>query len=292
MTPIGVALVVMLALLTGAAARAALPHAWYGGIAAAIVASTPLVWTLQHQPRLLLATMAVAGWLAASGIAHRTGRARWWAGAGAALGVGSWTAWSAVVVLPACALATVAIFSISRADRWRRRDAAAFLVSFGAIAAPLAAYVVWRWDDVRGVITVLRLYDAERFSVLQGIREMTSWVGLTARSGVYWDALDPGFLFLSGDVLLLPLAVLVPLGIWRLLDVRAPIGQLALAGLLLAPLPVALIAEPPAARRMYAFVPCAAVVAAYGVEQVVAWRRARRDVAETAEGDAIGDAID
>ena len=62
-------------------------------------------------------------------------------------------------------------------------------------------------EDFRSTVNALHLYDANRLNPLQGVRDMASWIGLTARSDVYYDYFNPAFLFITGHVLLWPLAI-------------------------------------------------------------------------------------
>ena len=80
-------------------------------------------------------------------------------------------------------------------------------------AALLVAWAM-RPEQFREIVNSHHLYDANRFNVLQGVREVTSWVGLTARSEVFWDYLNPAFLFVTGRVLAWPLAILLPIGLY------------------------------------------------------------------------------
>ena len=87
-----------------------------------------------------------------------------------------------------------------------------FLGSFSIVALPYLVSWMMRPEEFRAMINAHHLYDANRFNVLQGTREVTSWVGLTARSEVFWDYLNPAFLFVTGRVLAWPLVVLLPVG--------------------------------------------------------------------------------
>jgi hypothetical protein len=100
---------------------------------------------------------------------------------------------------------------------------------------------------------------------------MVSWVGLTARSDVYYMALDPAVLFLGGQVLLAPLVVLVPAGLCHVVDARAPLGRIAMGGFFAAPLTAALAAQAPTPERLVSITPFAALLAVYGARQLAEW---------------------
>ena len=145
--------------------------------------------------------------------------------AGAALGLGVYTSAAAVVMMPLYFAITVAVLCWSRA--MTRPQALAFAAAFAAAAAPLFASWLARPELFRQVVSAHHLYDAARFNPLQGVHEMVSWVGLTARTEVFYDYFNPAFLFLSGRVFLAPLVVLVPIGLYQLALAEASAGPTA-----------------------------------------------------------------
>jgi hypothetical protein len=91
-------------------------------------------------------------------------------------------------------------------------------------------------------------------------------VGLTARSEVFWDYLNPAFLFVTGRVLSWPLVILLPVGLYfALVKDSTMLGRLALAGYVTAPLAASLTAEPPVAARIFWIIPFAALLSACAV---------------------------
>lgn len=242
-------------------------------IATGIFTLTPLVWRqISDAPTSIYPLPFVLGWLLA--VAYfQDARAPWWAAvAGAVLGVGVYSSLAAAVMMPLYLLLTIAVLAPSRAVPPRQLGllVAAFLVAVG----PFALSLIRDPDAYRDAVMAHRLYDANRFNVLQGVREMVSWVGLTARSEVYYDYFNPAFLFLTGRVLLLPLVVLIPAGLYRILtDETTPLARLSLAGFLAAPLAASLTAEPPTPGRILFMTPFAAIVSAYGVRHLLSWRR-------------------
>lgn len=200
-----------------------------------------------------------------------------WAGvvAGAVLGLGLYSSPAAIVMMPVYLALTVAIFAYRRVTSWTQLGVC--VAAFAVAAAPLA--VSWLRDPglFRDLINAHHLYDADRFTVLQGIREMASWVGLTARSEVYWDYFNPAFLFLTRGVLLPPLVVLLPAGLFRLLrDEPSPLEQLLLAGFAVAPLAASLSAEPPVPGRIIFLTPFASVIAAIGLHHLLSLLKRER----------------
>jgi hypothetical protein len=279
----------VLALLTIAlvylAAARMLASKVFGALAALLFVATPLLWAqFGNDPRSLLPLVAVSGWLFAFS-QFDAGRGLWWiAVAGGVLGAGLYTTPAAAVMMPVYALVTAGV--LVHRDRTTFRALEVFALTFAVMSIPLAWMLFGPEDRLRITANTLRLYDANRFSVLQGIREMASWVGLTARTEVYYNHFNPAFLFLTGGVLLPPLILLIPIGLHHLLDKATPSTLLVLLGFLAAPAAAALLAEQPIPRRILFITPFAALVAAYGVKRLISEFAARfgrsspRDVGE------------
>jgi hypothetical protein len=250
----------------------------FGIVTAAIFASTPLIWRqIQDAPASLYPLPFVLGWLLA--VAHsENAHAPWWAAvAGGLLGLGVYSSNAAAVMMPLYVLLTIAVFAPNRAAS--PGQLALFVGAFLVAAAPFALSLVRHAEDVRRAITAHHLYDAHRFNVLQGVHEMVSWVGLTARSEMYYDYFNPSFLFLTGRVLLFPCAVLLPAGLYRILTSDStPLARLALAGFLTAPFAASLTAERPTPGRIVFITTFAAIVSAYGVQQLLSLRKRRASV--------------
>ena len=238
-------------------------------MSAALLFLTPLLWHLAGStPGALLPVAFVVAWLLAAGRWAQT--REMWAGAavGAVLGLGLYSSVGSAVMMPVYLALTVAIFARGRIASWRQSILC--VAAFALTAAPFAISWLSHPDQLRTVIKAHHLYDADRFSMLQGLREMASWVGLTARSEVYWDYFNPAFLFLTGGVLLPPLLVLLPVGLFRMLrDKPAPLTQLLLAGFAVAPLAASLTAEAPVPGRILFLTPFAAVISALGLQYLL-----------------------
>jgi hypothetical protein len=233
-----------------------------GVVAAAAIGFAPLLWSqFSLAPSTLYPLPLVAAWLMSIAYLSRTG-GLWWAGvAGASLGAGLYMSLPAVIMMPCYVMLTVILGWPSRA--LSRPAWLVFLGSFAIVAIPLLVSWMMRPEEFRATVNAHHLYDANRFNVLQGAREVTSWVGLTARSEVFWDYLNPAFLFVTGRVLAWPLVVLLPVGIYfAIVRETTIIGRLALAGYVAAPLAACLTAEPPTASRIIWIVPFAALLSA------------------------------
>jgi hypothetical protein len=245
----------------------------FGIVTAAVFALTPLLWRQsQSAPGSLAPLPFVAGWLLA--VAHsQAARATWWPFvAGALLGAGVYTSLAAAVMMPLYLLLTIAVVAHARAVPLTQLALLTATYCIGSV--PLLVSLVGNPETFRNIVNAHHLYDADRFNVLQGMREMTSWVGLTARSEVYYDYFNPAFLFLTGRVLLLPLAVLIPVGLYQVVsDETTALARLSLAGFLAAPLAASLTAQPPTPARILFITPFAAIVSAYGAKRLLSWRR-------------------
>jgi hypothetical protein len=235
-------------------------------VAAAVFVTTPLLWTLFRSAPA--SAFPLCGVVVVRGDSDRT-RTREAALAGIALGIGLYATTAAAVMMPLYAFLTVAVFAYGR--RMSLQQLSVFAAAFTVSAAPFLWMLLGPQDQLRRTVNALRLYDADRFNILQGGREMTSWIGLTARTETFYNYFSPAFLFLTGAVLLPPLLVLVPIGLYQLIDKSLPAARLVLAGFLTAPAAAALTAEQPIPRRILFLTPFAAIVSAYGMQKILSW---------------------
>lgn len=256
-----------------------------GLLVAACFLTTPLVFHAVGVGSASLYQLPfVIGWLLCVERFRSSGAGRDLAGAGAVLGLGVYSYWAAAVVMPLYLAITVLAFLLSRSAAPPK--IALMVAAFAIAAAPLAAYLLMHPEYFRDRILAYGLYDANRYNILQGTREVFSWVGLTARSEVYYDYFNPAFLFLSGgglarslthpQVFHLPYALLLAAGLHRIVTRDVPItAWLAVAGFVAAPAAAALTAQPPVAARAVLMAPCAAVIAACGAVHLLEFWRLR-----------------
>jgi 4-amino-4-deoxy-L-arabinose transferase-like glycosyltransferase len=198
------------------------------------------------------------------------------------LGVGFYSYLAAVVLMPVYFLITCLAIYLAYGASPRQHLAA--LAGFLLPVALLAPWLIAHPAQYASQIRMYNLYDASRFNPLQGLKEVLSFVGLTARSNVYYNFFNPSFLFFSGDsslinatrragVFLLPLAVLLPLGVFQIFSARdTRFNRLLLLGLLTAPLASALTVEVKINRGLV-MLPYAAIVATFGVEFLLTARK-------------------
>ena len=242
-------------------------------LSSAVLLLTPLLWQLAGtQPMALLPLLPVIAWLVTAAQWVRSRGLLWNLAPGVLLGLGLYTSQAAVVMMPAFLAITVAILVQARVVPWRQ--AAICLAAFAVCASPMLITWLRHPEQLRLAINTHHLYDADRYYPWQGAREIASWVGLTARSEVYWDYFNPAFLFLTGGVLFPPLIVLLPIGLFALLrEESTPLTRLWLAGLAVAPLAAALTAETPIPARAIYITPFAAIIAAVGIQYLLALAR-------------------
>jgi hypothetical protein len=245
----------------------------FGIVTVALFALTPLLWRQsQAAPASLAPLPFVVGWLLAVSHCDRAHSMWWPIVAGGSLGAGVYTSHAAAVMMPIYLLLTIAVVVHARSVPLRQLGL--LVAAFAVAVSPLAVSLIRHPETFRNTVNAYHLYDANRFTVRQGAREMASWVGLTARSEVYYDYFNPTFLFLTGRVLLVPLAVLVPAGLYQIVsDETTPMARLSMAGFFAAPFAASLTAEAPTAGRILFITPFAAIVSAYGVTRLLSWRR-------------------
>jgi 4-amino-4-deoxy-L-arabinose transferase-like glycosyltransferase len=192
---------------------------------------------------------------------------------GFVLGVGFYTYISSVVMMPLYLGLTLAVV-------WHRRALRALLATLIGFAIPLLLFVPWIVQHPTAVADTAQryaLYDANRLTVFQGLRQYVAYSSLDRIASTYWRFFDPAFLFFTGDsqatfstrkagVFALPLLVLLPLGIAEIVRRhRTPAGLLVLAGFLTAPAAAVLVPEDVSIIRATALLPFGALIAAYGV---------------------------
>ena len=272
MTAVSLAVSIASIVLLYLVAARMLSSARFGVAAVAIFTLTPLLWQQsQPAPASLSPLLFVIGWLwAVSYLAED--RAFWWPAAlGAILGAGVYTSNAAAVMMPLYLLLTIAVAGYIGAVSWRQLGVVAGV--FVVAVAPMAVSFIRHPDGFRSIVNAHHIYDANLFNPRQGVREIVSWVGLTARSEVYYDYFNPAFLFLTGRVLLMPLAVLIPAGFVQMVShERTLLTRVSIAGFLAAPFAASLTADAPTPARILFITPFAAIVSAYGLKWLLAWR--------------------
>lgn len=185
------------------------------------------------------------------------------------------------------ALAALGVIAATVRNRGFTREPA-FLVA-GVLLPMGVGWLVWRQpgpDMISALAAHYALYDPA-LNPLQGVRDMSSYFGLSVRSYIYWQYFSPSVLFFAGEpvmfesrrvvgALLAPVGVLLITGLCRLVARRGFLDLLLVAGLCLPPVAAALDPRSVSLSRVMVMLPFAALTAGHGFEWF--WERAGRRV--------------
>jgi hypothetical protein len=203
------------------------------------------------------------------------------------LGVGFYSYIAAIVMMPVYFAITCGLLAL------RRRPLGDFGVALAGFALPLVPIVPWVLAHPDAIARTAKRYELYgiahsspllnvRTALFRSIRESLHFYAITERVSLYWYYFNPSYLFLTGGlfvigstrragIFLLPLAVLMPLGINYLLNIRRTgAGALLLAGLITAPLAACLVNEPYAVGRELELLPFGVLLAVVGFEAMSA----------------------
>ena len=260
-------------------ARSVFHRRWLAVLAVVLLASSPAYFihsriAVDH----IYPVPFMLGWLLCLKLVTERYNARLLLIAGLLLGVGFHSYLAAVILMPLYLAITCIVIHV-RFGRGFRRVLPAIL----GFALPVLLLVPWlaaHPDQYAGQIRMYNIYDPGRHSPLGGALEILQWTALMKRWNIYYEFFNPSFLFFSGGssllnattqagVLLLPLAVLLPLGIYQILNARRTLfNGVLVAALACAPLPSVLVADG-AVNRGLVLLPCAALVATFGMEWLI-----------------------
>lgn len=203
---------------------------------------------------------------------------------GLLLGVGFYSYIAAWFFMPACLL--VSWLTYYRTGREARRASIAAAVGF---ALPLGLLVPWWFahpEMLRETIGRYLVRDVEGMTLRQGASRFFGLTGIERVLSIYVGYFDPIFLFVRGGasmttstnrsgVLLLPVAPLLIAGIYDLGKRlrHDPLAAVLIGGLLLAPIPAALVGEGAMIQREVFMLPFAAMISGFGAAQLLAHRQ-------------------
>jgi hypothetical protein len=257
-------------------ARKLFTSAGYALAAAATLALAPAHFILSRYALDYVYPLPFSlAWLLCVLLFLENGRLTWLFAATVFLGVGFYS-YIASVLLMAMYLTLTAIVLLLVKQPGR-----AYAVAGAGFALPLLPFTVWfsRHPTVLSDTAArYNLYDARQLTALQGLREFFSYPNIERLSSLYWTYFSPSFLFFSGDgqitfstrsagVLLMPLALLLPLGCYQVIVRRPSVANvLVLIGFVTAPAAAVLVPEAAAINRAVALLPFAALLAAFGLE--------------------------
>jgi 4-amino-4-deoxy-L-arabinose transferase-like glycosyltransferase len=200
------------------------------------------------------------------------------------LGIGMYTYLASLMLMPVYALITMV--TLFRAGE---RSPRTYLTAAAGIVVPMALLVPWyiaHPTHFTNQVNMYSVYDADRLSPLQGLWQLAGYQSLTTRVSVYYDGFNPSMLFFSGGssiingtrhsgVFLLPLAILLPIGLYRALTALTPIHLVLLLGFFTAPIGPTVVKEM-MINRMLVLLPFAVLLATLGVEYFFSGTRLRR----------------
>ena len=158
--------------------------------------------------------------------------------------------------------------------RWMKATA----LSAAGFATAVVPAVVWLSRHQEMLVDTVRRYQVAEDGGGQVLSDSGFGISRVAELvSIYWDYFDPAYLFLLGGpsmttstgrvgVFLLPVAILLPLGLFAMLsDRQGAIWKfIILAGFLAAPLPAALRGVPSMVQRELLIQPFAALICVYG----------------------------
>ena len=248
-------------------ARKLFPNGWYAVVAAGVLSVTPAHYMFARRALDYFCQLPITlAWLWCLSLYAESAPSWLPAAMGLLLGLGLFTHISSWIVMPGYAAATCFVFRrLGAPPRAYRLLAAGFAVPLLVIVPALFANPT---------------LPAEMFS---HYKVQTGW-RIVERINTYWGYLDPSYLFFSGGsnpmfathrggVLPVAAAVLLPLGIWSILQRRGdPRRDVLLFGFFFAPLPVVLAM--PQDPKFYTprdllVVPFAALLCTIGFERLL-----------------------
>ena len=220
----------------------------------------------------------VLGWLWCLGDYLESRRRRSLIMAGVLLGVGLYTYLGSLIMMPVyLALTWLALF---KAGERLPRPYLLVLAAFGALASLLVPWHLTHPTQFGQQMSMYSVYDPASQSAFRGLGSLFSYTSLTDRSGVFHQGFSPSMLFFSGGsslingtsrtgVFLLPIAVLLPVGIYRILTSRmTPFTLVLLLGFASAPLAGAMVGEV-TVNRLLVILPFAILLSAFGAEHLL-----------------------
>lgn len=193
---------------------------------------------------------------------------------GAALGLGVYSYLAAMIMMPLYA----GLVSLLLAARREWRHAAIVVGTFAVALLPLVWWQVTHPNRYPDMVKAYRLFEPSAGPAPSVVEAMAS--GVRQRVDVYWDTLNPGRLFFTGESslqistreigsFLLAAAPLVAIGLATLVRTRrSAFGFVLIAGLLTAPLPAVIMADVEI-RRWLVVTPFAALIAGFGIERLL-----------------------
>ena len=196
--------------------------------------------------------------------------------AGALLGVGFYSQTAAPVMT--ASYLCLYLLALWVAGQRSPRTFAWFIGSFSAALIPAAVWLVAHPEAYPDTLGRWAIHAAHLRNPMEGVRSILNWGSLTNRTSVYWEFLNPAFLFFPADAdslaftraagpLPFTVLLLLPFGVHQIMRKHPPATSiLLLAGLLVAPFAAATFGENHAIERALPIAAFAAIVATFGME--------------------------
>jgi 4-amino-4-deoxy-L-arabinose transferase-like glycosyltransferase len=259
------------------------------GLSPAAAAAAPVLLTLTPAHLLhgrlacdyLFPLPCVLAWLILLVDASRSPTTWRYVAAGAMLGLGLYTYIASLVTMPVCLLLTYAALFASGARRVR--PYALVTAGFVLMVLPLAAYLIAVPDVYAGFVSRYGGTNVD-LDVLHHPLAVFHASVIAERWPIYRSFFDWSFLFERAEthvmsstyqsgVFLNGMKALIPIGIYHLLfNRRTPFTMLLLAVFLATPVAASVIPEKHAIDRALVLVPTGALIAAFGVDWLLAPR--------------------
>jgi hypothetical protein len=160
---------------------------------------------------------------------------------------------------------------------YRVRAYVVFFATFAVCILPFVFFLVRHPGYVSDVANLYKMYDAKRFSALQGAHELLGWTSLGSRADVYFSYFNPSMLFFSGagslvqstrnaGFFIIPFLILLPAAIVYVLKRDVDwFAWLALVAFFATPLAASIVDERGAVQRVMSLAPLGAILVTYFV---------------------------
>lgn len=213
-------------------------------------------------------------WLYGTLTYFRRDRARALVLAGGALGLGTYAHQTAPLTM--AWLLVLTVIAVIGARGWGWRALAAMVSAYALLLLPAIAWFVQTpgtYMDTFGRWAVLAAHI--RFP-LDGLRAQINWNTLSNRASLFWSFLDPSFLFFAArGAAVAPMlacsAILIPLGILRVLSSSEPGARIVQLSAVIVPVLIAsTFGQPKDLGNAVVLIGTAAVLAASGLESLKA----------------------
>ena len=254
--------------------------AWrvFGGYIAALAAALVLIFMPAHMtygrqgleaiyvvPFVLIWLYALAGFI-------EKDRPEQIVAASAALGAGVYSTTAAPLTM-ACLWVTMIVVLLAVGRRKLSTVAIAF-ASFVVMLAPLAVWFYFHPQTYLDTFGSWAIHPAHLRNPLDGVAAAMNTNALGTRASAYWSLIDPSYLFFSTPEGRAPLhwlfVPLVAVGVYRCVKTPKAMALVTLAGAVVAPLAGASFGRRQYIDNALALLPFVALLAAYGVDQILA----------------------